>query len=354
MRAADFMTTPVTTFSPDTSISAASGVLIDRGFNAVPVVDDQNELVGIVSQSDLLRGRISEDPRAHLRPVTTSPTEPPSTVGEVMTEKVVALPESADEVAFATAMIDNKIKIVPVVSGSRLVGVVSASDLLRARVRTDGALEADVKARLREYAGGQEPWSVTVNDGVVSLSGNVAEPHRRIAILLAETVPGVVRVHAVGQEPAGLSSTTYGSGELRAEVPRDHRGLRVLDLDECFRRLAEATVGRLGFVQAGSLVVLPVNHGLDGHDVVFRTTWGSKFQAAQQAEQVAFEVDGFDRSSRLGWSVLVKGSASLVYESPDIERMEALGVRSWASADQDMFWVRVRPEEITGREITAH
>ena len=136
-----------------------------------------------------------------------------------------------------------------------------------------------------------------------------------------------------------------------ANQPTDHRGLRVLGFDECMERLRTAKVGRLAFVDTGEPVVFPVNHGIDGVDVVFRTSWGSKLQVAEKSGIVAFEVDGYDITSERGWSVLVKGTAQLVYESVDTDRYDQLGLRSWADIKGLGFWVRIRPVEITGREV---
>jgi nitroimidazol reductase NimA-like FMN-containing flavoprotein (pyridoxamine 5'-phosphate oxidase superfamily) len=137
------------------------------------------------------------------------------------------------------------------------------------------------------------------------------------------------------------------------EFPTDHRGLAVLDLDECIRRLQQVVVGRIAFVHDGEPIVLPVNHGVDGNDIVFRTTWGSKLQQAQHAKVVAFEADEFDERLRRGWSVLVTGQASIVYDENEIDRLERLGVHSWAKVLDPVFWVRVTPRQVSGREIRA-
>jgi nitroimidazol reductase NimA-like FMN-containing flavoprotein (pyridoxamine 5'-phosphate oxidase superfamily) len=127
--------------------------------------------------------------------------------------------------------------------------------------------------------------------------------------------------------------------------------LAVLDLDECFERVRRVVVGRVAFVHDGEPVVLPVNHGLDGNDIVFRTTWGSKLQQAQHAHLVAFEADDFDAGVRRGWSVLVTGKATVVYDEEEIDRLERLGVHSWARVLDPVFWVRIRPQQVSGREI---
>jgi CBS-domain-containing membrane protein len=356
MRAHEFMTKAVVSVQPETSISDATTLLLERGFSAATVIDADERLVGIVSEADLLRGRVGSDPRAHIRPLQPDDTEPPHTVGQVMTRKVIALPATADQAEYAAVMLRHRIKSIPVVSGERLVGIVSASDLLRTQVRGDQEIAKEVARRLREYSGGESSWSLEVADGVVTLTGGENEQERLIATLLAETVPGAVRVHARdGAAAAAAGDHLGGLAEPGpppvASSPRDHRGLRVLGLGECLDRLRHAPMGRLAFIREGGPVVLPVNHGVDDVGVVFRTTWGSKLLMAEQQGPVAFEVDGMDEDGETGWSVLVTGSASIVYESDDVNRLERLGVRSWAGVDEDVLWVRIMAEDISGREI---
>ena len=131
----------------------------------------------------------------------------------------------------------------------------------------------------------------------------------------------------------------------------DRRGLKVLGFDECLQRLRDAVVGRVGFLRDGEIAVLPVNHVVDGMDIAFRTSWGSKLQIAADAGRVAFEVDGHDPALSTGWSVLVHGTATLVYEDEDRERLDAIADKPWIPLDINTFWVRIRPEEITGREV---
>jgi len=140
-------------------------------------------------------------------------------------------------------------------------------------------------------------------------------------------------------------------GGLKA--PTDHRGLRVMGFEECLERLRATPVGRLALVHAGEPLVFPVNHAVDGVDIIFRTLWGSKLRAAEDAGTVAFEVDGYDTLTETGWSVIVKGTAEMVYEDKDTDRYDRLRLRSWADTAEAGFWVRIRPIEVTGREVLA-
>lgn len=131
---------------------------------------------------------------------------------------------------------------------------------------------------------------------------------------------------------------------------RDRQGLDILTLEECRRRLAAAEVGRLAFVSDRGLQVLPVNHLLDGNDVVFRTAPGGKLDAARRAEEVAFEVDGVDPERRTGWSVLVRGRARLVGPIRAAHLADR-ALRPWADATARDHWVVVQTHHVTGREI---
>ena len=132
---------------------------------------------------------------------------------------------------------------------------------------------------------------------------------------------------------------------------RDHRGLRVLTLEECVQRLQSTPVGRVAFVHDGEPVVLPVTYAVDGLDVVFRSTWGSKLEHAQHAGTIAFEIDDVDVGHRTGWSVVVNGVADVVYEPAEATRLDALDVPVWARTAEPTFWVRVRAEQVSGRAI---
>jgi Pyridoxamine 5'-phosphate oxidase len=91
------------------------------------------------------------------------------------------------------------------------------------------------------------------------------------------------------------------------DQPTDHAGLETLPFHVCLRLLASVPIGRVGFYADGEMVLLPVNHAMDGQDVVFRTASGSKLTAAQEQELVAFEADDYDLQTRSGWSILVTG-----------------------------------------------
>ena len=136
-----------------------------------------------------------------------------------------------------------------------------------------------------------------------------------------------------------------------AAAATDRQGLEILDSEACWRLLEETPIGRVAFVDAGEPSVLPVSHLVVDHTVVFRTRAGAKLTAALLAKPVAFEVDRWDEATRTGWSVLVKGVAGAVSEADELARLEALPLEPWADAVLRLAWVRIRPDEITGRRI---
>ncbi|HUZ23083.1 MAG TPA: pyridoxamine 5'-phosphate oxidase family protein [Streptosporangiaceae bacterium] len=133
--------------------------------------------------------------------------------------------------------------------------------------------------------------------------------------------------------------------------PTDHAGLEILRFDECLRLLSTVPVGRVGFLADGEIVVLPVNHAMDGQDVVFRAARGSKLSAAEGQELAAFEADDYDEQAQSGWSVLVSGRAEAVYAEAEIQRLSRLGLQPWATGAQRPFWIRIRSSSVTGRQI---
>jgi uncharacterized protein len=138
------------------------------------------------------------------------------------------------------------------------------------------------------------------------------------------------------------------------DFPADHAGLEILPLTECLRLLASVPVGRIAFHADGELVILPVNHLVDGPDIVFRAAPGSKLSAAEKADIVAFEADDYDTQAKSGWSVVVNGRAEILYEDTQTQRLTGLGLHPWPTAVDRPFWIRIRPMSVSGRQIPKY
>jgi uncharacterized protein len=129
-------------------------------------------------------------------------------------------------------------------------------------------------------------------------------------------------------------------------------GLEMLTESECEELLASETVGRVGVTIHGLPVILPVNYAVVDGDIVFRTSEGTKLQAATQRAVVAFEVDAHHADDVSGWSVLVIGRSASVVDEAERAALEAHGITPSAGGDRSDF-VRIRPEMITGRRIVT-
>jgi len=134
--------------------------------------------------------------------------------------------------------------------------------------------------------------------------------------------------------------------------PIDERtGIEVIDANECAALLETTPLGRVGFAIDGAQVILPVNFLWFEGAVVFRTLEGQKMDAAIFVQPVAFEVDAWDVETRTGWSVLVKGLAHRVSQWAEIEALERQGLVPWSKLKWRPYWVRIDPDEITGRRL---
>ena len=205
MRVRDVTTRPVITVEPGTTIVAAAQVITDKGFTLLPVVDGMANLVGVVTEADLMRNRVHVDPRAliHGEPPRPQPAAP-SVVGEVMTTAVRTTTADTDLADLSAMMLDTGSRSVPVVDGARLIGIVTRRDVLAAVCRDDRVVAADVRHRLARY-GDPSRWRVGVRDShvdVVDAHGD-DELERHVVSVLVEAVPGVVGVNVHGPDDAG-------------------------------------------------------------------------------------------------------------------------------------------------------
>lgn len=124
-----------------------------------------------------------------------------------------------------------------------------------------------------------------------------------------------------------------------------------LETDECHRLLYSKQTGRLAWVNdGGDVEIVPVNYLFDRGAVLVRTAEGSKLDATIRGARVAFQIDGFDVTRRCGWSVLVKGRAAEVWDSPELDYLRRLPLHPWAPGDKEHYLV-VFPTAITGRRI---
>lgn len=219
MNARDIMTTRVITVTADAPVADIARLLVDNRISAVPVVDADQRVLGIVSEGDLMRRpenqterhsswwlALWELPEARAADYIHSHAR---TAGEVMTRDVVTVSEDAPLGEIAQLLEERRIKRVPVVRDGRLVGIVSRANLLHglataarpaAPASTENrVLRERVVAALRADLGVLDTLiNVIVRDGVVELWGQTdSETERRAIMVAAGRVSGVreVRPH---------------------------------------------------------------------------------------------------------------------------------------------------------------
>ncbi len=216
MKAIDVMVRDVITIGPDDSVAEAARLIAENDVSALPVVDDDDRLVGVISEADLLR-RVEIGTSVHhpwwVEAVTPSASlaaefakQHGKRVAEVMSENVITATEDTPLEDIAAILERNRIKRVPIVRDGELVGIVSRSNLVQA-LASIGFAEDDMLddnrlirqeflTRLKRQSWtGFGSRNVIVSDGEVHLWGLVgSEAERKALIALAEGVPGVTAV----------------------------------------------------------------------------------------------------------------------------------------------------------------
>jgi CBS domain-containing protein len=206
------MVRAVATTTPETTVEKVAGLMINLRISGVPVLDRNGQLVGIVTEGDLLRraetgterqrSRWSEWFSANSRLAAEYIKSHARRVEDVMTREVVTVGELADLGEIAELMETRHIKRIPVVHDGKIVGIVSRADLLQV-LASGGATTADensdrlirerllAELRTQKWASPAEA-NVVVSDGVVHFWGTVGSEEERTALrVVGENIPGV-------------------------------------------------------------------------------------------------------------------------------------------------------------------
>ncbi|WP_406277783.1 CBS domain-containing protein [Embleya sp. NBC_00896] len=196
----DVMTHDVATVGTDAGFPEIAGLLETWRVSALPVVDDERRVLGVVSEADLLHTRIAQaradaiSPGPHRR-TGREPKGVGHTARELMTSPVVTVDPLAGTLRAARLMDRHHVKRLPVVDGSgRLVGIVSRRDLLRTLLQPDPVIRTEIEEGVLREALWLEPGQVTVEvqDAVVRLSGKVDNRSLiDIVVRLCRAVEGV-------------------------------------------------------------------------------------------------------------------------------------------------------------------
>jgi CBS domain-containing protein len=207
------MVSSVITVGVNASIGEVAAILLNNNISGAPVVGEKGELVGIVSEGDLIRRPETGTSKRHSwwlellsneRTLAAEYVKSHSRkVADVMTSDVITAKPDTPLGEIAAMLERNRIKRVPIVEGGKIVGLVSRANILQALASAtkkllslasadDSQLRKEVVARLAA-----EPWrpsmlTVTVQDGTVDLWGLVhSVEQKKAARLAAELTPGV-------------------------------------------------------------------------------------------------------------------------------------------------------------------
>ena len=227
MTVADVMTWDVISVSDDTPVGEVARALTGNKISAVPVVSETGRLLGIVSESDLIRRAeigTEREPtwwRRAFPDVRADALDYVRTHGRkarhVMTSPAITATEDMALSEVARILEKRRLKRLPVVENGKLVGIVSRSDLVWALAQhrsppfadppTDEAAVQDIGARLKEVTPGHRLINVSVRQGVAEVSGLVSSAEERAAVIVAaENAPGVRSVRArLALRPAMVS-----------------------------------------------------------------------------------------------------------------------------------------------------
>jgi CBS-domain-containing membrane protein len=213
MKATDVMVSNVITVDVNATVGDTAAILLNNHISGAPVVDEKGGLVGIVSEGDLMqRPEIGTARRRSwwLELISTkwaSANEYIKShsrkVADVMTRDVITAKPDTPLGDIAALLERNRIKRVPIVEGSKIVGLVSRANILQALASAakklpslaspgDNELRKKVVSRMASEAWRPTMLTVTVQDGTVDLWGLVhSVEQKKAAQLAAETTPGV-------------------------------------------------------------------------------------------------------------------------------------------------------------------
>lgn len=214
MLAREVMASPVVTTAPDAAITDIVGLMLKHNISALPVVDSEGQVIGIVSEGDLIqRDEIGTLPHRSwwLSALGTKAQlidefikTHGATASAVMTPNVITAGADTPLQEIAEILERKRVKRVPIVENGKLVGIVSRANLLQARAIQRTAAQDGPNAEYRELRQRfldtikGEPWTnsahlnVIAKQGVLYLWGQVRTQKEREALMLAaKETPGV-------------------------------------------------------------------------------------------------------------------------------------------------------------------
>jgi CBS domain-containing protein len=205
-RVSDVMTSTVVTLDRITPYKEVARLMAEHRISGLPVLKMGREVVGVVTEADLLREQASTARRLRSsarRSWRLGGSRPPAlTAGELMTSPAIVIGPDATVPAAARLMTEHHVQRLPVTSeNGKLVGIVSRRDLISVFLRPDADIAADIRRVLDDVVLARPGEAdVAVCDGIVTLTGTLdpkAGMHGDlipVALRLMWNVDGVVDI----------------------------------------------------------------------------------------------------------------------------------------------------------------
>ena len=131
LKVSDYMTTNLITFTPHQSIESVMQALIKHRISGAPVVNDKNELIGIISEGDCIK-HISDSKYYNM------PIDKENTVEKNMVSNAETIDKNMNIFDAATKFISSKRRRFPIVENGKLIGQISQKDILKAAIKVKG------------------------------------------------------------------------------------------------------------------------------------------------------------------------------------------------------------------------
>ncbi len=220
------MTTRVIWVKKDATFREMATALHEHRVSAFPVVDDDQKVIGVVSEADMLNKEALDDEPGMISGILRRRDQAKArgvTAGDLMTTAVVAVrPDDTVEHA-AKLMYDRRVKRLPVTDeNGRLVGIISRADVLSVFDRTDHDIYQEItnEVILGGFLANPSAFQVTVKDGIVTLAGRPETNQTGHDIVRrVRHVPGVVAVRdRLNYPPPERPSDRY---DVLASFPMD-------------------------------------------------------------------------------------------------------------------------------------
>lgn len=207
----EVMTTDVVHVLADTPFKECVDMVGLHRIGALPVVDGSGRLLGILSESDLLR-------KEEVKGGDAEPRGSARTAGEAMTRTVVTVAPGTAVAQAARLMHRSSVRHLPVTDGGgRLIGIVARGDLLKVFLRSDESIRREIDEELlpRTFGIARGALEIDVRQGVVRISGEIEQRGQaRLVLEFVQRVEGVVAVES------GLNHLKDDTGDRQVQVVR--------------------------------------------------------------------------------------------------------------------------------------